>query len=136
MINNQLMLILLLPITFLYRFLIFIRNALYDIGLFPTKKARCPVVSVGNISVGGTGKTPFVIWLAEQYSSENRNVGILTRGYGRNSKPQKTYIPSDKIMPVRAVNTKSVGGIVTSYIEGIDARAEIAADTTVLLRLV
>ena len=66
-------------------------------GMFPAKKAGCPVVSVGNISVGGTGKTPFVIWLAEQYSSKNRNVGVLTRGYGRQNKNPQTYIPSDKI---------------------------------------
>jgi len=66
-------------------------------GLIPAKKAGCPVISVGNISVGGTGKTPFVIWLAEQYSSENRNVGVLTRGYGRPNNNPQTYIPSDKI---------------------------------------
>ncbi len=66
-------------------------------GLIPAKKAGCPVISVGNISVGGTGKTPFVIWLAEQYSSENRNVGVLTRGYGRHNNSPQTYMPSDKI---------------------------------------
>lgn len=97
MFNNHLMLFLMLPITILYRLLIFIRNLLYDKGVFPAKKAGCPVVSVGNISVGGTGKTPFVIWLAEQFSSRNRNVGILTRGYGRDNKNPQTYIPSDKI---------------------------------------
>jgi len=70
-------------------------------GLFSAKKAGCSVVSVGNISIGGTGKTPFVIWLAEFYSSENRNVGILTRGYGRNNKTPQTYIPSDKIIDWR-----------------------------------
>ena len=70
-------------------------------GLFSAKKTGCSVVSVGNISIGGTGKTPFVIWLAEFYSSENRNVGILTRGYGRNNKTPQTYIPSDKIIDWR-----------------------------------
>lgn len=97
MVNNQLIQILLFPITFLYRFLIFIRNVLYDTGLIPALKAGCPVISVGNLSVGGTGKTPFVIWLAEQYSSDNRNVGVLTRGYGRDNNNPQTYIPSDKI---------------------------------------
>lgn len=97
MFNNKIILILLLPISILFRLLIFIRNLFYDIGIFRTQKAGCPVISVGNISMGGTGKTPLVIWLAEQYSSKNKNVGILTRGYGRHNKQPQTYIPSDTI---------------------------------------
>ena len=91
------MLFLLFPISILFRVLISIRNLSYDIGIFRTKKVGCPVISVGNISVGGTGKTPFVIWLAEYFSSADRDIGILTRGYGRHNKNPQTYIPSDNI---------------------------------------
>jgi len=91
------MLFLLFPISILYRILIFIRNLFYERAVFPVKKVACPVISVGNISMGGTGKTPFVIWLAEHFSSEDRNVGILTRGYGRKSSDPLTYNPSATI---------------------------------------
>ena len=47
----------------------------------PTVEAPVPVIVVGNVSVGGTGKTPFVIWLADQLKQRGRKVGIVTRGY-------------------------------------------------------
>ena len=50
-----------------------------------TYRVDCPVIVVGNISVGGTGKTPFVMWLAELLQSRGQRVGIVTRGYGGQS---------------------------------------------------
>jgi tetraacyldisaccharide 4'-kinase len=61
------------------------RNALYDCGVFKIHKLACPVVSVGNISVGGTGKTPFVIALGELLKQRGIAFDILSRGYRRNS---------------------------------------------------
>jgi len=59
------------------------RRALYDRGLLRVHNVSSPVISVGNITVGGTGKTPLVAWIAKVLAREGRRVCILTRGYGR-----------------------------------------------------
>ena len=60
------------------------RNLVYDTGWF-TARLQAPVVSVGNISVGGTGKTPFIIYLGEQLKQRGVSFDVLSRGYGRAS---------------------------------------------------
>ncbi len=62
-----------------------VRNTLYNRGVFKTRKLRGPVISVGNISVGGSGKTPFVIALGELLQSRNIKFDVLSRGYGRDT---------------------------------------------------
>jgi tetraacyldisaccharide 4'-kinase len=62
-----------------------IRNALYDRGVFKARKLARPVVSVGNISVGGSGKTPFVIALGQLLKERGIAFDVLSRGYGRRS---------------------------------------------------
>ena len=57
------------------------RNLLYNRGLFSTNQAPLNVVSVGNLTVGGTGKTPMTLWLAQAFQARGYRVGILTRGY-------------------------------------------------------
>ena len=59
------------------------RRVLYRVGVLPVERLAVPIVSVGNITAGGTGKTPLVEWLARAAASEGRRVCILTRGYGR-----------------------------------------------------
>jgi tetraacyldisaccharide 4'-kinase len=59
------------------------RNFGYDWGLLRTHHARVPVVSVGNLTLGGTGKTPMVEWLARWFRRRGLRVAILSRGYGR-----------------------------------------------------
>src|SRR5437667_4474081 len=59
------------------------RRALYDKGLLRIHNVSAPVISVGNITMGGTGKTPLVAWVAKVLAREGRRVCILTRGYGR-----------------------------------------------------
>ncbi|HYG09280.1 MAG TPA: tetraacyldisaccharide 4'-kinase [Pyrinomonadaceae bacterium] len=59
------------------------RRALYRAGVLAVERVAAPVVSVGNITAGGTGKTPLVEWLARAAAGEGRRVCILTRGYGR-----------------------------------------------------
>ena len=58
---------------------------MFQLGLFKEKKASLPVISVGNLSVGGTGKTPHVDWIVDVLK-QDYNLGILMRGYGRSSK--------------------------------------------------
>lgn len=63
-----------------------IRAALYRHGWLPTRKLPCRVLSVGNLTVGGTGKTPVVIWLVERLLARGQKVGVLSRGYRRTSR--------------------------------------------------
>src|SRR3984957_15762107 len=73
--------ILLWPVSKLYGVGVSIRTRLYAHGLLKPKRLNATVISVGNLSVGGTGKTPLVIWLAEKLLEQGQRVAILTRGY-------------------------------------------------------
>jgi tetraacyldisaccharide 4'-kinase len=73
--------ILLWPASKLYGVGVSIRTRLYSHGLLKQKRLKAAVISVGNLSVGGTGKTPLVIWLAEKLLEQGQRVAILTRGY-------------------------------------------------------
>ena len=74
-----------------------LRRTAYRRGWRRTVEAPVPVIVVGNVSVGGTGKTPFVIWLADQLKQRGRRVGIVTRGYrGKGTEwPQPVTAQSD-----------------------------------------
>ena len=73
----------LLPASLLYGGVTTVRNRLFDLGWRKTHRLPVPVISVGNLSVGGTGKTPAVVWLIERLQSAGHRVGVLARGYGR-----------------------------------------------------
>lgn len=71
-----------LPLSFGFRIAVGVRNLLYATGVLSCVRVEAPVVSVGNLSVGGTGKTPFVLWLARALQARGRRVAIVLRGYG------------------------------------------------------
>ncbi|HEU4478762.1 MAG TPA: tetraacyldisaccharide 4'-kinase [Pyrinomonadaceae bacterium] len=71
------------PLSAVYGALTALRTAAYEKGLLKTTRLPVPVISIGNITVGGTGKTPLVAWVSRALTSEGRKVCILTRGYGR-----------------------------------------------------
>ena len=73
--------LLLLPLSLVFCVVVLVRRTLYRMGLLPRVSLPVPVVVVGNISVGGTGKTPLVIWLAEFLRARGYRPGIVTRGY-------------------------------------------------------
>lgn len=73
--------LLLWPLSLLYGVAMRWRARLYVQGTLKQKLLNRPVISVGNLTVGGTGKTPMVIWLAERLLAEGKRVGILSRGY-------------------------------------------------------
>lgn len=75
----------LLPLSWLYGFGVFVRNTLYDIGFFKSKSYNVPIICVGNITVGGTGKTPHTEYLIDLLKDDHQ-VAILSRGYKRKSR--------------------------------------------------
>jgi tetraacyldisaccharide 4'-kinase len=76
---------LLSPLSGLYRLVSFIRKQAYFLGLFKQHHFPVPVIIVGNLSVGGTGKTPFVIYLVQQLQQQGFKPGVISRGYGGHS---------------------------------------------------
>jgi tetraacyldisaccharide 4'-kinase len=75
----------LLPFTSLYAAAIAAKNGAYDRGFAKAQALNWPVISVGNVSVGGSGKTPFVICMAKLLKKQGVHVDVLSRGYGRSS---------------------------------------------------
>ena len=76
---------LLRPLSWLYALVVGLRRAAYAARLLPVTKLAAPVLVVGNLTVGGTGKTPFVVWLVGQLAATGRRPGVIARGYGRRS---------------------------------------------------
>ena len=72
----------LLPLAALYAAVIALRRALYSIGLLRIRRVGAPVIVVGNLTVGGTGKTPVAAWLAREIGLRGHRVGVVLRGYG------------------------------------------------------
>lgn len=73
------------PFSAIFGAAVGLRNNLYDRHLLKVRRLRRPVVSIGNLSVGGTGKTPFVIMLGALLKARGIEVDVLSRGYGRDS---------------------------------------------------
>ena len=73
------------PLAVVYHLITAIRNKMYDFGILKSVRFRIPIIGVGNLSVGGSGKSPMVMYLAELLSN-NFRMGVLSRGYGRKTK--------------------------------------------------
>src|SRR5258708_36288524 len=89
-------------------------------GIYTTKRLNTPVISVGSVTVGGTGKTPMVLWLAERFLAEGKHVGILSRGY------RGTGGSSDEVeMMKERLGDRAVFGVgADRYVEGRRIEAE------------
>lgn len=83
------------PAMLAYRGGLALRRVAYAVGVFRTRTLPCRVVAVGNLSVGGTGKTPLVELIARTLEEEGRRVVILSRGYGRRRGPDAVRVVSD-----------------------------------------
>ncbi len=91
--------IFLVPISAAFGAVTRTRLMLYRTGALRTQKIDAPVISVGNITAGGTGKTPLVAWLARRAAQTGKRVCILTRGYGR-ANPSQQVLVSDGAGPL------------------------------------
>ena len=74
------------PLSLVYGSIIWIRNKLYDLDWVSSSAFDIPIISVGNITTGGSGKTPLVMYLADLLKKNGKNPGIVSRGYWRKSK--------------------------------------------------
>jgi len=75
--------------------LVVARKKIYALGLFKTHKLKVPVIVVGNITAGGGGKTPMVIWLADHLKSLGYKPGIISRGYGGKRKVEPMFVTAN-----------------------------------------
>jgi tetraacyldisaccharide 4'-kinase len=75
------LLLLFFPLSFLWEWVHRIRRIGYHYGVFKQNHFKVPIISVGNITFGGTGKTPFTLWLGDYFESQGKRVMILMRGY-------------------------------------------------------
>lgn len=84
---------LMFPVSMLYCVVMSLRREAYESGLLKTHNIALPVIVVGNLSVGGTGKTPLVIWIARQLARKGLKPAVISRGYGGRAKeyPMPVY---------------------------------------------
>jgi tetraacyldisaccharide 4'-kinase len=72
------------PVSLLYALVVYVRNYCYDIGIIKSQQFKTPTVCIGNLSIGGTGKTPMIEWLLANIPK--KRLAVLSRGYKRKSK--------------------------------------------------
>jgi tetraacyldisaccharide 4'-kinase len=83
-VSEWLLWVVLAPFALIYGFVGLLRSKCYDWHIFKVHKFDIPVISVGNIAVGGTGKTPVVDWLIKELLQRNKRLAVVSRGYGGN----------------------------------------------------
>ncbi len=139
----KLLRILLIPFSYIFYIIVTVRNWLFDSGIFKEKKVSARVISVGNITFGGTGKTPTVVYLVELLKKLKYSPGILSRGYGRKSKGYKLVfdgsqffcdaeICGDEII-LEAQNCKVPAAVDENRVEGANKLIESTKIDTLVL---
>ncbi|MDP3030031.1 MAG: tetraacyldisaccharide 4'-kinase [Deltaproteobacteria bacterium] len=90
---------LLSPLGYLYGQVMRLRSRFYEFGLFKTRSLPCRVISIGNLTLGGTGKTPVTMWLADYIRSKEKKVTIVSRGYrAKNKRPVSIVSDGQRIL--------------------------------------
>ena len=121
--------VLLIPLSCVFFVAVTLRRALYRWRLFEAGRVSVPVIVIGNVTVGGTGKTPFVIWLAERLRARGRKVGIILRGYGGRSahwpRAVDAQTPTSEVGDEAVLHAIRTGAIVVAGPDRV-AAAELA----------
>jgi tetraacyldisaccharide 4'-kinase len=88
------------PLSWIWESIYFIRRICYDYGMLKQRSFQVPIISIGNLTFGGTGKTPFTLWLAQYLHTKNKRVMVLMRGYkGRLENSSGMILSGKKINP-------------------------------------
>jgi tetraacyldisaccharide 4'-kinase len=88
------------PLSLLFRLLAALRVALFRAGILKSERLPVPVVVVGNIFIGGTGKTPLTIWLAQQLRAAGMRPGVISRGHGGAEDAPREVLPTSRAQDV------------------------------------
>ena len=105
------------PVEGLYRGMVAARGALYDLGVLPARRTALPALSVGNLSVGGTGKTPVAAYIASQLRARGSRPAIVLRGYGGDE--PLVHATLNPNVPV-VVSADRVAGVAKARVLGAD----------------
>ena len=110
---------LLIPLSWFYTAGVHLRNILYTRRVFKARKLPCRVISVGNIVVGGTGKTPAVIAIARHLQREGIRVAILLRGYKRRVREKVTIVSDGEKVCASAIESGDEAQMMARYLSGV-----------------
>lgn len=105
------------PASLAYKGVASVRNALYDHGTFSITQSAVPVISIGNLAVGGTGKTPVAAWMASELAARGARPAIVMRGYG-GDEPHVHALMNPGIPVI--VNADRVAGVGDAAAAGCD----------------
>ena len=110
---------LLIPLSWFYTASVQLRNILYTRGVFKARRLPCRVISVGNIVVGGTGKTPAVIVIAEHLQREGMRVAILLRGYKRRVREKVTIVSDGEKVCASPIESGDEADMMAKHLSGV-----------------
>ncbi len=126
------------PLSSLYGLVISVRNSLYDSSRLKSHRAGIPVISVGNISVGGTGKTPVTAWLAHRLAAGGERPAIVLRGYGDDEPLVHAHLNPEipvvvDAVRVRGVETARTAGATIAVLDDAFQHRSIQRDADIVL---
>lgn len=129
---------LLVPVALLYRGVMVARAAAYRWGWLATRRLPLPAVAVGNLAVGGAGKTPFAAWVAAFYAGRGLRPGILLRGYGGDEhRVHERLVPGAVVVPdpdrAAGAERACAAGAQVLVLDDAYQRLDVARDLNVAL---
>ena len=112
------------PLTVPYGAATRLRARAYEVGLLKPKRLNARVISVGNLTVGGTGKTPMVLWIAQRLLDEDKKTAILTRGYRGTAGPDGPTSDEVRLLKARLGDAITIGVGADRYTRGSELVAQ------------
>lgn len=116
---DRLLLLLLTPLAWLYAFALSVRALLYHSGMAKSHRLPRPVISIGNITVGGTGKTPVTAFIARQLLARGYRVAVLSRGYGGSLEGETCVVSDGVTIMLRAAECGDEPYLLASTVPGL-----------------